>query len=298
MDLSHVHFRGKPAIPRRVAGPAVVQPAAPPGQEPSVAASLADSPIDNGLLRLILAHAGLDPAAYRSRPLERRLGACLRALRVHSEHDARAQLESHPELHDVALSALLIGVSGFFRDAAVFHALRTLVMPALRERRRPLRIWSVGCSTGAELYSIAILLAEARLLEGSLLLGTDCRADAVERAREGVFSDEALADMDEAGKSRYFERARAGWRVVESLRCRTVWQVADATVNACDGPWDLVLCRNLAIYLQVPVGDAMFRGIARRLSPGGFLVVGKAERPAASSPLVAIGRCVYQNNEA
>ncbi|HSL20242.1 MAG TPA: CheR family methyltransferase [Vicinamibacterales bacterium] len=262
MDLSHVTFHGKPADRRHGAKPLIVRPA--PRGAGVIESDNATSLAENSLLGFVLARASLDPAAYRPRPLERRLGACLRALRARSEVDARGRLESHPELRDVALT---------------------------------LRIWSIGCSTGAELYSVAILLAEAQLLNGACLVGTDCRTDAVERAREGVFSDEALAAVDPACRMRYFERTLGGWRVVDSLRRLTTWHVADATREMSEGPWDIVLCRNLAIYLQAQYADAMFRRMSQHISAGGFLVVGKAERPAVSLPLLPTGCCVYRRHE-
>ena len=91
-----------------------------------------------------------------------------------------------------AVSSLLIGVTEFFREPAVFDFLRTQVLPVLAGGNRRLRIWSAACSSGAELYSMAILLSETGLLERSYLLGTDCRGDAIERARLGLYDATAL----------------------------------------------------------------------------------------------------------
>ncbi len=111
--------------------------------------------------------------------------ACGRCKSARSE-EGRALLENRPDLLPAAVGSLLIGVTEFFRDPAVFEAVRARVVPELAARGRgPLRIWSAGCSSGEELYSLAILLAEAGLLAGSFLLGTDCRIEAVRQARSG-----------------------------------------------------------------------------------------------------------------
>jgi chemotaxis protein methyltransferase CheR len=292
IDLTHVQFEGKPTVSRRR-----VQ-RSPGGVERRTTLELPArrqaSPRVGGLPAFVLSQAGLIPSSYRAAPLERRTGACLRAVKVTTERAAREQLITRPELLGAALSTLLIGVSAFFRDAPVFDALRATVVPALKERAAPIRVWSIGCSTGAELYSVAILLDEAGLLDRVRLLGTDCRPDAVSGARHGTFTEEEMAGVTAEQRSRHFERVRSGWRVNERLRERIHWEVADATRVAAPGQWDLVLCRNLVIYLEEAAAEAMLRRIVAHLSPQGFLVVGKAERPAASFGLAPVARCVYR----
>ena len=293
MDLSHVQFEGRPTLRRRLNAPAPVSTLTLPRGGPGLA------PRDSGgsgLPAIVLARAGLDHELYRRRPLDRRTGACLRMLRADSEAGAVARLDARPELLGAALNTLLIGVSGFFRDSAVFETLRTAVIPDFAERPRHLRIWSLGCSLGAELYSVAMLLAEAGLLENSSLVGTDCRSDAVAMARAGIFSNDDVAGIDRRILGEYFERTREGWRIAERLRRHTEWRVGDATREMPAGSWDLVLCRNVVIYLQVEALEKMFREIVSRLSPGGFLVVGKAERPSPSLGLTPVGRCVYRTH--
>ncbi|HYJ95211.1 MAG TPA: CheR family methyltransferase, partial [Vicinamibacterales bacterium] len=146
------------------------------------------------------------------------------------------------------------------------------------------------------LYSVAMILEQEGLLDGAELLGTDCRADAIWSAREGVFERDHVANLDARTRDRYFERTRATWRIASSLRNHTRWQVADATRVKPPGIWDLVLCRNLVIYLHEPAGRTLLQDIASGLAPGGFLVVGRAERPADSRGLRAVGTCTYQNN--
>ena len=255
-----------------------------------------NEPVAGGLPAHILSQHGLDPARYRHRPLERRIGACLRALGVSSEVAAWERVGSDRAAQTIALNTLLIGVSSFFRDAAVFEVMRTTVVDALKKLGRPPRVWSVGCSTGAELYSVAMILEQEGLLEGAALLGTDCRADAIWSAREGVFERDHVASLDSRTRDRYFERTRATWRIASSLRHHTRWQVADATRVKPPGIWDVVLCRNLVIYLHEPAGRTLLQDLASALAPGGFLVVGRAERAPDYRGLRAVGTCTYQNN--
>ena len=287
MDFSHVRFRAARTVTRPLR----------PGSRSSATPTLedADSGVSvDGLPAAVLTHAGLDAGVYRAAPLRRRVAACLRAVRAPSETAALVRLERDRTLHPTALNTLLIGVSSFFRDSDVFTALETSVVPALSERPGPLRVLSLGCSFGVEVYSLAMLLAEAGLLERAEILGVDCRADAIAAARSGLVDERALSDLPMALRARYFDRAEPGWRLVEGVRARITWRVDDITKRLPGGPWDLVSCRNVLMYFQAEVAAALCRRIVGTLSPRGVLVLGKAERPAASLRLASMARCVHQ----
>ena len=280
--LQHIRFAGrlppKAALLRKHAGTVAAHPAS----QPDV------------FIAWVFERAGLTPANYRGEPLRRRLTTCLRALHARTEAHARQILEQQPDMLATAIRALIIGVTEFFRDAPVFATLRTEVLPGLPPRSRPLRVWSAGCSNGAELYSLAILLAEADLLTGSFLLGTDCRHDAVEEARSARYTISQLRSVKPTERDRHFEKVEGGWRPAASLRRCVHWKVADLGKGVEQGPWDLILWRNVAIYLQPEAAETIWRGLASVLAPRGVLVVGKAERPPASLGLVSVRRCVYR----
>jgi chemotaxis methyl-accepting protein methylase len=212
-------------------------------------------------------------------------------LKVRSTGEARELLQKRPALLPAAVNALLIGVTGFFRDPPVFEEMRSVVLPRLALRGGPLRVWSAACSTGEELCSVAILLAEEGLLARSHLLGTDYRSEAIERARSGLYSE---APADPAIRRKYFEPVGKCWRVSGPLRWQMRWQVADLAETAANGPWDIILWRNLAIYLNPDPAERLWSRLAAALAPGGFLIVGKAERPPSGLDLEPVCRCIYR----
>jgi chemotaxis methyl-accepting protein methylase len=252
---------------------------------------------EESLLRWLFDQAGLTLRDYRTETLKRRLGACLRALRASSVAQARHAMQRNPQLLHSAVSTLVIGVSSFFRDAPVFAAVAERVVPALagwvRAGRR-VRVWSAGCSDGAELYSVAMLLAEAGLLHRCDLLGTDCRADAVDRARSGVFSPEAMKGVADKLRKEYFAFDGASWHVRPWLRDALHWRKANLLTVREPGGWDVVLCRNMAIYLQPAAAGRLWLSLESALSPGGFLILGKAERPWGARHLSPVGTCLYR----
>jgi chemotaxis methyl-accepting protein methylase len=246
---------------------------------------------------------------YRPTSLRRRLPACLRALRVDDVTQARRLLRRHPQFVPIAVGALLLGVTGFFRDATVFDAIKRELPDLLRaagaESGRPVRVWSAGCSDGAELYSVAMLLADLNALHRCELLGTDCRQEAIATAAKGAFGESALYGIPAAMLDRYVSPDPAPdaptgaaklHRVDARLRGAVRWSQADLLAGAEPGPWDLVLCRNVAMYLQPIAAERLWRGIVSSLGPGGLLVLGKAERPCASvaGELATVGPCMYR----
>ncbi len=243
----------------------------------------------------VFQRAGLAVDSYRGEPLHRRLPACLRALHTETEARARQLLEQRPDLLTTAIGALLIGVTEFFRDPSVFETLRSEVLPQLTSPTRPLRVWSAGCSNGAELYSMAILLAQSGHLEGSFLLGSDCRHDAIEHAHTALYKYTELRKIEPSDRHRYFEEAGHFWRPIEPI-CRHVhWKVADLAQGIEKGPWDMILWRNMAIYLETEAAESMWRDLASALAPGGVLIVGKAEQPPVGLPLINVRKCIYRS---
>jgi chemotaxis methyl-accepting protein methylase len=248
------------------------------------------------LTQWLFARAGLDARQYRAETLQRRLPACLRAVRARSPAHARQLLEKAPELASAALSALVIGVTAFFRDPPVFELLRRQLLPELARGRPRLHVWSAGCSDGAELYSLAILLAELGLLGNSYLVGSDCRADALRRARAGVFDEVALRAVPPPLLKRYFVRRAGGWEVIPPLRYALHWRTADVLKTLEPGLWDVILCRNTAMYLRAEAAGALWERLEAVLRPGGLLVLGKAERPTGAQRLSLVGSCIYRRN--
>ena len=241
----------------------------------------------------LLSQEGLDWRILRKCPLKRRLPACLRALRVASPEAARKLLEKDPARIPQALSVMLLGVTELFRDQRVFDDLAQL-LPGLLNGRAGLRVWSAGCSDGAELYSLAMLLAERNALAGSYCLGTDCRREAIGRAREGVFSASSAARMAASLRTKYLDPLGDAWKARSLLRGAIQWQVADITRLAEPGYWDIVLCRNTAMYFECEVAHALFRTLEQSLRPGGLLVVGKAERPNRGQRFDFVAPSIYR----
>jgi chemotaxis methyl-accepting protein methylase len=251
------------------------------------------APDERSFVTWLFEQAGISARNYRQETLVRRLPACLRLIRVASVREARRALELNPALVADAVDALVIGVTSFFRDAQTFEALRDRVLPLLLEARRPLRIWSVGCSDGHEMYSIIMLLAELGWLNRADLLGTDCRVPAVRRAAAGTFSDADVRSVPAALLRRYFTLSEWGWRVEARLRTVVQWRAGDVLQVDEPGIWDLILCRNVAMYFEPRVASGLWQRLHAALGRGRILVTGKAERPGEG--FTSLAPCIYRS---
>jgi chemotaxis methyl-accepting protein methylase len=241
----------------------------------------------------LLRRGGICPDAYRAKPMHRRLPACLRQLRVDSPEEARALLEAKPELFPAALNCMLLGVTSFFRDRAVFEAIESEVVPCLLREKEALKIFSLGVAEGQELFSIAMLLAEAGALAKSSLLGVDCRPDAIRRAQAACYPETDLASVTPERRARFFFSRGTMWQICEDLRHALQWQLAD--LHSFHVPQsDLILFRNVAIYLEDEPVARIWKRLYLALAPGGYLITGKAEKPPRSLPFHRTAPSVYR----
>jgi chemotaxis protein methyltransferase CheR len=251
---------------------------------------------ESSFVRWLFRRGSLDVRHYRTETLHRRLAACLRALRASDVRDAKAMLVRDESLVPTALSAMVIGVTSFFRDSSVFDYLTVHVLPYLRKAEKPARIWCAACSDGDELYSVAMLLEELGLLDGVYLLGTDCRSDAIRRARLGSYDANSVRDVPAPWLEKYFVKAGNQYEISKKLRNVVQFRTADM-VEICEpGWWDVILCRNAAMYLRPESAGRLWERYEQILRPGGHLVLGKAERPVGSTRLSAVSPCIYRRD--
>lgn len=251
---------------------------------------------EHACIRWIFEQAGLELLDYRFETLKRRIPSCLRALRVDSVAQVCKVIERQPDLLRIAVSTLVIGVTSFFRDPQVFSALEQFGLAEVLSRSCQPRIWSVGCSDGTELYSVAMLLAERGAIQRCAMLGTDCRLDAIARARAGCYDAVALKAVPGAFLRRYFKADNGRWQIHPFLRASAHWRYGDAIHTTEPGAWDLILCRNMAIYLQPSAAGRLWARLGKGLRPGGILVTGKAERPYGAVGLRSVAHCIYQRD--
>jgi chemotaxis protein methyltransferase CheR len=215
------------------------------------------------------------------------LSGVLRAQGLETLEDLAARLNqpNQAELAQQVVEALLNNETYFFRDRAMFDLLSRSILPALAEKRegtKRLSIWSVGCSTGQEAYSLAMLFAEqrARWRDWTIdILGTDVARSVVAAAREANFSQfQIQRGLGVAQMVSFFEETRTGWRATEALRNTVRFEQHNLLDTPPDpGRFDLILCRNVLLYFDRATRERAFGRLASALAPDGMLMLGAGE---------------------
>jgi chemotaxis protein methyltransferase CheR len=189
-----------------------------------------------------------------------------------------------PSLATQVVEALLNNETYFFRDRSPFDLLAKAALPKLYQRRQSkrLRIWSAGCSTGQEAYSLAMLFAEDPVKWAGWtidILGSDVSEGAVRRARDGIYSQfEVQRGLGITQMIRWFEECDDGWRAIEPLRRMVRFQVQNLLEPPPHpGEFDIVLCRNVLLYLNNERRAQVFDRIGGAMAPDGWLMLGAGE---------------------
>ena len=222
---------------------------------------------------------------------------------------AKAKAEAAKHLERRVIDAITTNETLFFRDSAPFELLREKILPEVAGRNgkngvpgkpAPIRIWSAACSTGQEIYSIAITAKEA--LAGSKcairLIGSDISAAAMAAAREAVYSKfEIDRGMPESLRGKYFTPQGHKWRLRSAIKSMAEFRKVNlmGPLEAM-GKFDVIFCRNVAIYFSQADKARLFDRLAKCLAPGGYLIIGSTESLRGISPVFELkmhGRAAY-----
>jgi chemotaxis protein methyltransferase CheR len=238
------------------------------------------------LIQKITRERGFQCASYKDKCLRRRIAVRIRARGAAGCAEYAALLDSDPREYERLLRSLTVNVTKFFRNWDTYSAISQKVIPALMDGRgRDLRVWSAGCATGEEPYSVAILMhrhATAVKNRGRLssvsIVGTDIDKTCLDHAERGVYQESALADTPAEIRDEYFRDASGFVTLLPEARRPVAFEHADllrfrAPIEAAD----LIVCRNVVIYFEREAQDAVFAHFHETLAPGGFLVLGKVE---------------------
>lgn len=270
-------------------------PALKPSRHVVIDEGILEPPENSLFIRAVLWEAGLELGGYRLAPLVRRIPACLRALRVPTVSDAIKALQEDASRLRTAVNALLIGTTSFFRDAPLFARIEEHLLPDLLHHTSSPRIWSAGCSDGSELYSIAMLVSEIDPQHDACFLGSDCRPSVLETAKAGIYSSDAVQRIRPAFRERYLVKRGVQHAIRQDLTDRIDWKQLDLLGKPADGKWDMILCRNVAIYLEAESGRHMWNRLAGALNPNGILITGRAENPWVDG-LTRIGPSIFRKD--
>jgi chemotaxis methyl-accepting protein methylase len=238
------------------------------------------------LTRKISRDRGFACANYKEKCLRRRIAVRMRARGVHTYSDYARLLDSDSAEYDRLLDALTINVTKLFRNWSVYESIAEHVVPALWGLdTRAIRVWSAGCSSGEEPYSLAILLHRyaahhglLRRIDEAHVLGTDIDRGSLQAAERGVFPDSAFDETPSELRERYFSPA-SPFTIIPAIRSMVRFERRDLLDELPPAPagFHLIACRNVLIYFDRDTQERILTRFHDALAAGGFLVLGKVE---------------------
>ncbi|HEX7336945.1 MAG TPA: CheR family methyltransferase [Gemmatimonadales bacterium] len=257
----------------------------------------AADPQFEGLLEYLKRSRGFDFTAYKRSSLMRRVQVRMHAAGITDFINYRDFLEVDPEEFTRLFNTILINVTTFFRDGPpVWDYLAQNVLPGIVEQSestKRIRVWSAGCASGDEAYSVAILLAESlgsdRFRERVKIYATDVDEDALSEARQAAYAERALEEVPPALLQKYFDRVGDRYVFHKDLRRAVLFGRHDLIQDAPISRIDLLLCRNCMMYFNAQAQSRILAKFQFSLREGGVLFLGKAEtlltRAATFTPL-------------
>lgn len=264
----------------------------------------------NSLRALVRKHTGISLSDAKRELVYGRLSRRLRALGLDSFRDYRTVLSADPEGQEMVefCNAITTNLTSFFRESHHFDYLREQILAPLASRPpgQRLRIWSAGCSTGEEPYSIAMTIRES-LPDANLhdirILATDLDSDVLARGRKGAYAEDRIKGMSPARTSTFFREQLEGTMLRFTVTPHVRDLITFKQLNLMHelpmrGPMDVIFCRNVVIYFDKETQRDLFRRFACLQRPGDVLFLGHSESMfKVSDDYTLVGRTIYRRNE-
>ncbi len=247
------------------------------------------------IINFLHVNRGLDFSGYRTAMLNRRIRKRVLATNLTNQNEYKNYLEQNNSELDMLIDVLTINVSRFFRDTFSFEYFASAVLPKLiieknNSKDGSLRIWSAGCASGEEPYSIAILIKEIfkneKLKLNTAIFATDVDKNVLKFANEGVYSSESIENIRHSLLDKYFLTIGKVFKLTSSIKKMVQFSEFDminkksiVPPECIYGDFDIVLCRNLLIYFESDFQEVIFNKLYQSLNINGVLFLGDTEIP-------------------
>jgi chemotaxis protein methyltransferase CheR len=221
----------------------------------------------------------LDLNSYKENQLKRRLNNLMLKQKVNFDdyNEFFKLLAVDRSVYMEFLDTITINVSEFFRDKSFFDFLETNIIPSLMIKRKTLKIWSAACSSGAEPYSIAMLLYDLDPDCDHFIQGSDIDRNVLNAALEGCYHTDHVMNVSQRHLMKYFIRKGDLYYLAEKIKKLVSFKHHDLLLSTFDQGYDLISCRNVLIYFTREAQEKLILKFYRALNPGGVLFIGASE---------------------
>jgi chemotaxis protein methyltransferase CheR len=221
---------------------------------------------------------GLDLSNYKSTQMDRRINSLKRLWNIPTYDDYLQVLESNPQRYQEFVNRLTINVSEFFRNPERFDDLWKRVLPEILSGNNEVKIWSAGCSNGAEPYSVAIIVNELNAVDRVRILATDVDREILNKAQhQPKYTANEVKCLPRDLLMKYFDLQEGYFHLKESIQRMVKFSFHNLHANSFETKLDLIICRNVVIYFTVDAKNNLYQRFYEALKPGGYLWVGGTE---------------------
>lgn len=221
---------------------------------------------------------GIDLSLYKEAQMKRRLVSLYEKRGFNNFEEYFSAISKENGLLNEFLDRMTINVSEFYRNANRWDVLEKRLLPSLLDKNKRLRIWSAACSTGEEPYTIAMIMSKFIPLNQVQILATDIDENVIERAKLGIYPERSLNEVPAEMKKRYFTQDGSFYKVADEIKKTVTFKKQNLLADPFNGPFDLIVCRNVLIYFTEEAKDILYRKFSNALASQGIFFVGSTEQ--------------------
>lgn len=233
---------------------------------------------------------------YKERQLQRRIATIMRKSGMQDLGSYAELITIDPLIKKEFLDYITINVTDFYRNPEIFSEFEELLIQTVAKRFPSLKIWSAACSTGAEIYSIAMVLQQNRMTNRSTLIGTDIDETILDKARKGIYAEHEIKNLKEEELETFFALKGRHYHLREDIKKMVVFHKQDLILDSYEKGFQVIVCRNVTIYFKDEIKNAIYQKLSQSLVSGGILFIGATEtiyRPEVYQ-LKKIGSFLYE----
>ncbi|TDT50632.1 CheR family methyltransferase [Fonticella tunisiensis] len=225
----------------------------------------------------VLREYGINLSAYKSKQLTRRIESFMSRIGAINENEFIIRLKGDNLLNKKFRDHLTINVSEFFRNKEIFMDLEDKLREMTSQTTCPIKVWSAGCSNGAEPYTLAIILDRLTPGRRHQIIATDIDITILETAKRGIYTKNDIKNVDIDILRKYFNIREDKYEIKDDIKSRVNFKRHDLIQDRYEENFDLIVCRNVVIYFTQEAKNKIYKGFYKSLKPGGLLFVGATE---------------------
>lgn len=236
---------------------------------------------------------------YKQKQLQRRITTIMKKSGANDLASYAEKIMADAQVKNDFLDYITINVTEFFRNKDIFTEFEHILTQELPQKFPNLKIWSAACSTGAEAYSVAIALKKKNLEKKSKIIGTDIDLTILQKAREGIYRDADIKNVDQTDLQRFFKAEEPFYHLNEDIKELVNFKQHDLILGKYEKDFQVIICRNVTIYFNDEIKDNLYRKMSDALVPGGIFFIGATETiyNPAKYGLRKVGSFLYQKIE-